>query len=601
MNNTRRGLTAFVLVIAGLAGSVIGQDVRIDRRYAPGQRAQGRLLDASLEYGSGGINSAVPTNYVNTHISSLTESRGLSGFSGRAPNLSRSLRVRDISGGISTFRQQSLGGAYSSRSGNLYRPQEMKYDNPLTRTLHTRDIVRAESIGRLPLPKNVTRNNKIANKLFVDATVDYKSFMPVNARVTGRELGLGRDDPRHAIQNQLIHKFESHDIAQRGGDELFGVLRQEDRAKLARELSEFRDEDKADKVEADQQAVDAQVDARIGEPLEAETGKELVERLRKPGEPRETEDARDSRDKRKLRPDRMSTSTPDIPGENQDVFFDLLLKLQEQKRQDREAEAKAKEAAKAEAQDAIRELPDEEPSPAETALPYRIRQESRLEPSERFVEVDAKKHLIIHNLAGTSKDLFNRYMNRAKKDLLAGRSYQASRWYELATMVRPKNPLAYLGGCLSTFAAGEWFTASRRLQAAVELFPPLMETKLNIPKLMPAKTFRTKLAALENWIATINEKDVQLLFMAAFLQHNDGNDNGARRHAKTILEVEKSDRQLIKGLKKKTNYKILLQRHEERYRIPKAYAEYLLSGKVPSKQSAKPKGFLKDTKAPKAK
>ena len=599
MNNTQRGLTAFVLVMAGLVGSVMGQDSRIDRRYTPGRRAQGRLLDASMEYGSGGINSAVPTNYVNTHISSLSESRGLSGFSGHVPSLSRSLRVRDISSGVSTFRQQSLGGAYSPRSGNLYRPQEMQYDDPLTRTLHTSDIVRAGSIGRLALPKSVARNNKLANKLYVDATVDYKSFLPVNVRVTGHELGLGRDDPRHTLHSQRIREFESHDIAQRGGDELFGVLRQEDRAKLARELSEFRDADKADDTEADQKAVDAQVDARIGEPLEAESGKELVERLRRPGEPRETEDARDSRDERKQRPDRTSTSTPDIPGENQDVFFDLLLKLQEQKRQEREAEAKEKAAARekdsteAEAAGVDRKLPDKKLSPIEAALPYRVRQESRLEPSERFVEVDTKRDLVIHNLAGTSKDLFNRYMNRAKKDLLAGRSYQASRWYELATMVRPKNPLAYLGGCLSTFAAGEWFTAARKFQTAVELFPPLMDTKLNIPKLMPIKTFHAKLAALEHWIGTVNEKDVQLLFMAAFLQHNNGNDGGAKRHAKAILEGEKYNRRLIEKLKKKVDYKRLLLRHEERYRIPKAYAESLLNGKTPARKSAKSKGSPK--------
>ena len=154
-------------------------------------------------------------------------------------------------------------------------------------------------------------------------------------------------------------------------------------------------------------------------------------------------------------------------------------------------------------------------------------------------------------------------MRRAEKAFKEGRYYNAAQQYDLAALVRPKRPLARLGGCFANFACEQWYTSARYLQSSLELFPPLMKTDPNLRHLLPIQEIDSRLESLENWIAKIHGKP-RLVFLAAFMQYNYGDKDLARKHAETILKTPRLPR------------------------ILRAYAEYVLRGDLPADAKPKP-------------
>ena len=175
--------------------------------------------------------------------------------------------------------------------------------------------------------------------------------------------------------------------------------------------------------------------------------------------------------------------------------------------------------------------------------------------------------IVIRALAGKGRDTFNRHMISAKRLLRDGRFYDAAREYEFAVIANGSNPLAQVGLCLSYFAAGESLTSAYHLRRALRLFPPIMQTRVEITAIVGQKALRHRLAELDRRAVSEEVRDEKMLrFLATFLHHNAGNTTEAVRSAQILQRLSKTDK--------------LLQ----------AYATYMVTGKLPAPAARKTDG-----------
>lgn len=530
----------------------------VSQTSAQRQVQTGRVLDANPLVGSGGYNN-VPRNYAsNSNMYDITRSRGLSGFQGNAPTISNQLSVGATTSGVSTFRQQSVSlQDVTSNRGSLYRPQAYIYNDPLRTSLNVRDVVQSAEENRIPTPgaSQALPAAGLANELFVDATAKYEPIMANTPRpeTTGPITGLTPMAYQQRQQN-IMQAVESQRLARRGGEDLFGVLRVQDRAELARQLRDLSEtdesEEQADTGDVSLRArVDGEIDTAVRPeppaPLDSPVPNISDSLAQRPGE--EGSRLADPRLPQMPRPGQQAIlpSRDALPQANRDAFVDLLMALRNRKemiRQQRIAEAEDRRSEPPmDAEDEDSDMP-----PAHTSMPR----------NSRLVNFNASRQIVIRDLAGQADNAFNRYMQRAKTALSAGRFYQAKRQYELAMISRPGNPLAHLGLSLSTFAAGEWFTSAENLDAALSLFPPLMETEVQIQSMLPPQAVDRSLGDLEQWIQDAGGSP-KLHLLAAFMYHNAGQQKDAQRHARAIREAKFSGD------------------------IAKTYAEYILTGQIP--------------------
>ena len=173
--------------------------------------------------------------------------------------------------------------------------------------------------------------------------------------------------------------------------------------------------------------------------------------------------------------------------------------------------------------------------------------------------------IVITTLAGSGKDRFNRHMSQAARMMEDGRYYDAARQYEYATILTPSNPLAHAGQSLAYFGAGEPGTAAHRLMRALRLFPPLMETRIQVVSLVGEKAYEKRLGDLNGLLSTeFGRKQKTLVLLATFLHHNAGNRAEAEVWAERLMEMTLRDKLL------------------------NAYARFVLRGQRPSGQTATP-------------
>jgi hypothetical protein len=181
---------------------------------------------------------------------------------------------------------------------------------------------------------------------------------------------------------------------------------------------------------------------------------------------------------------------------------------------------------------------------------------------KKNIELTKDNQIIIHKLTGKPIDVFSQYMTKAKESLGKGLYYQASRQYDLAAIVKPQNPMPYLGGCLAYFGAGEWESSAKKLASAFKLFPPLMETRIDLPEFLSNDDLKANFAELESWIEKTSKKPM-LVLLATYMAHNLGDKPKAQKYA-TLLKEEKRVHPLFH-----------------------AFADYVLSGKRPAEMLEK--------------
>ena len=449
----------------------------------------GRALDVNPQVGSGGTN-APTTGYdsLNSQLYVTGQVTGLSGFRGNVPYAASDQLSLTLPGqSVRTFRQQSVGVSQVVR-GQTFRT-EAYLDRSQT-VMNVRGITSGAAAPGTNVPLTSTLKPRIANELFSQATRPYVGMVePSNAVVSTAMQPVGQRTlaPTWITTEQRIQdRFE--DVERPGAGALFGLAEDDDRARLIRQLQQLR-EDQEDPG----QATDTRIDTRIDASVEAETWADG-----------ELPPISLDEDTRKAR--------ADLPQPGQDIFHDLLMALRER----RQAEMRQETAEAA-----------EDPTDPDA---------EELEG----VDVEIRKDLVLlYTLGGEHPDYFNEFMREGDRMLKSGRYYDAVQEYQAAVRVNPQNPLARIGAALALFGAGENYSAASQLRRAFELFPPLMETQLDIPAMMHLATFQLRLQGLKKDLkenALLADRPSPLL-LAAYLHKSIGEDAEAHNYALRLRAV----------------------------------------------------------------
>ncbi|MFP4104949.1 MAG: tetratricopeptide repeat protein [Phycisphaerae bacterium] len=520
------------LVLAGLASLAAGQTVR---------GMDGRALDANYQIGSGRVNRRTPGYYSMRNNRYVTgQVTGLAGFRGRVPyRADNELRLDVPSARLEQFRQESVG------------LDQVRYGRPYETSLYlqrSRTVLGLPGITRgLNEPgssqvRDMTPASMAARELYDDAVAGYRAFssdeqqailsLPVTQQLPDyqtRSSLTGRiDDGRERMIDQRLVTTPLYRTPETS---LLAVPNAETRAELMQELAELQDE----KTRPDENRTGAVTGL---DPTDRERSLDPTRRQMDPSkrtdDPSQVADQRDERDKR----DAKDTRTPDqklLPQQGQDTFLDLLRKFRERKQKGEDETDE--ETPKEDRRDPIDLMGDEE---------------KEGDSSEPLVVIKPNNTLLVKRLAGRNDDRFNRYMNRGEYNLKKGKFYTAVEEYKLASVAKPQNPMARVGLGLAFLGAGEPISSSMRFEKAIELFPPLIETRFNVTDMMDAATFRARLGALDKRLE--KEPNPELLFLSAFLHASTGNRPKAKEYARALKDAEKANA------------------------VQKAYAQYLLTG-----------------------
>ena len=458
---------------------------------------QGRALDANMQSGSRGANTRINSQAYNTGTTDIRRTRGLSGFRGRAPSLSNELGVSSIDLATSRFRRMSVG-LEDMRPGatSILRPQDSQYDPRLRTTLRQSDILEAARSGLPAMPGRMQeeRRSAAAHKLYTESLKDYSPLMssvdgPMDARAWGESTNI--DAPRY---NLMVHYADAQDALGRADAQLFALSRVNEQHLLAQQLREAEED-----PEYVDQSVEGQIETDPIQAIDASVGKEnqaLANRLRGPdAEAKEKED---------------SAKTPEeynqLPKTGQDAYFDLMQEIRDRERRTRGEET-----------------PDAEDAHPESTI---------VDPT---VTVGDGEVVTLRRLSGDARNPFTRCMAEGQKFLKKSNYYSAARQFRMATMIRRKDPMAYIGSMLATFGTGEFSVSAMNLDEAIAIYPALLDVRIDIASRMNIKRFDLQLKDLDSWIQNVYGSK-RLLFLAVYLNRSRGNYAAATRYAKMLQE-----------------------------------------------------------------
>jgi len=468
----------------------------------------GNVLDANPQVGAGGYNRPVPSGpdfssqlYVTGQVS------GLGAFHGRMAYFAADqLHLNLPSAQLSDFDRRAVG-LPQVLAGQPYLPSA--YRERTTTLLRMDDILAGRTLpgtGAAVPPTAASVTSELGRRLYVDALSDYS---PLSSPVTGAALapqfGAGSVSQRtgHATPGGriLLPTAITPAAPALGAStgmsterDLFGLPRSEDQTALARELY----------AQARQYGLrDTRVDARVD--ANAPTGA---------GEPVAIKPAATSV---------VPTPTDMEPTSGQDAFLDVLWQLNRRR--------KLLEATSQPAGTTPLDANAFSAAPSVTRL-----------PGSSLVEAGPDNRIVIHALAGQSKDLFNLRMGKARERLQSGRYYDAADLYETASLVDTRNPLARIGMGLSLLGAGESLSAAHQLERALAVFPPIAQTRLDLDRVMGEKAVESQLRLLEERIARADPDTRKMLqFLATFLYYNAGQDDKAKTYAEKLRDVAAPD------------------------------------------------------------
>ena len=423
---------------------------------------------------------------------------GLSGFRGSVGYFAPDQLNLTLPGeDVRTFRARSVGLWEATGGLDAYRTHA--YLDRAQTVLKAQAISSGAAATGTNVPLHSTLSPQVAAELFGQATRPYRAMIEPVSRITSTAMPpVGREAlaPAWISAQQVRTPDRFEDVDRPGATALFALPWYGDREELVRQLRRQRDRDEFDED-----------DARLGSRTEARLDAELYS---EDGAPMDV-----SLDKG-IPPPALTA----MPAPGDDIFHDLLVELRR-----RQLQLKAGTDT---------DQPDE--------------------------DAEDDEHLIVlTTLGGRHRDYFNDFMTKGDRALKDGRYYDAALEYRGALSVNAENPLARLGAALALFGAGESYTAALHLRRAMELFPPLMETRLDIPSLMDPATFDERLKAFKQ---DLKEDSRQLerpepLLLAAYLHMCVGERLEARHYAHRLRAVAGRDEVYL------------------------AYARFVLTGKRP--------------------
>ena len=602
------------LLIAALGLLVAGSVVSAQ----PVRTQTGQELDANPLVGSGGINAPLgEPSRLNSQLFVVGQVTGLGAFQGSVPyTAANQLNVTVPSAALDTFRQQSVG-LMDVQRGQTYAPAPF-YGSRTAFTLG--GITGGYTAPGTNMPMSSMVDESLARQLMVNATAGYG---PIINQLPGQLLAVppvpqvvspgqfGRPGPEPAKEQPVTAS------ARVGASATFGLPRSEDREELERELRAMTrggliDQRIKTRIET-LRTQDANAPGTKGEvPGEqAEESRTLGgEQL---GLPSGQLGARPmERQGGLMNPPGTPSARAGLPEANQDVFLDILVGLTQQRRGKAAAEqpvqngpgyprvvsesaeslnpptppAAPKELTPATPSgfgppsvgnppSGVNPLPGLGPAgqtaPAAPAggtgglaiVPGVVAGTSGPRvPTRNLVEMTADRGVVIHGLAGRSRDMFNAHMTKAEQLLRAGKYYPAAEEYQYAMIIKPGNPLPDIGTALAVFAAGEPRTAGLNLHKALEVFPPIMETRFSVPEIIGQAAFNRQLQQVDAFLGQGAETDPMIALTATFMHYNAGQIVEARGCARQLQSAPQSDK------------------------IYAAYATYVLTGKRPGEQAA---------------
>ncbi len=537
--------------------SILAVGAALDAQVA--QQQGGQELDANYRVGAGGRNTAVQSQYIpNSQLYVTGRVTGLGSFRGNIGYFAANrLNLNVPSAALRSFRRASVNVSDVTR-GMTY--QANPYLDPSTTVFGVREITAGAGVPG----GNVARSDASAQtlrRLYSGAVSDYQGMLGGQRLQEGGDVISVQPGPLQmedytgpaGVPRQM---FTRPGLLPGPGD----MMMPGQRTQLMEELKEVAGQTEDTGMDMPAQmpvdySVPAEVDARIlrreepsdrrGEPDESEAaGEEGMTRGgplgREPGRAREE----------------------NLPRANEDVFVDMLMELN--RGRETPGEVIPPEMRRRRSEEGV--IPPMEPA-EEREQPARPGQKKEAEEGG-LVERGADDKLIIHGLSGTGKDAYNRYMSTGDKLLKEGRYYAAARRYRFAVSLDSANPVARLGLTLALFNAGEPFTAGHHLKRAMELFPPLMETHLDIADMMDKAAFDSNLEELNARLSGGKKRNPVLLFLASYLNNTSGRQQQAKQLAEMLKKIIGEDKPV--GVSQSDG------------KLYRTFADFILTGERPS-------------------
>jgi len=515
----RVNLAFIVGIVLVLAWPTIAQVMR---------KETGNVLDANPLVGSGGRNTPVGSHRINSQLYVTGQVTGLGGFRGTTGYYAADqLHLNIPSAGFSTFRRQSVGLADVAR-GQTYMTNA--YLSRSRTVLGVRQITGGLTAPGTNVPITSRVSAAVANKLYSQATEDYKSIMAQRPEQSPLVVQLAVPP----VGGSQLHEQQGDVTSRLSTSLLYGSRRSKDKRELARELYELAKKD-------------GRVDDRIDDRIDTHLDTQVESSREVPEQDKDTIEAIKG-----SRPGSEKTAKPksesQLPRAGQDVFIDVLVHLGGLKAGSPGEGITIPEVESG--NDNVSKTPADETG-----------SKTKDKKKKKQVEFTKDRQLIIHSLAGLGPDLFNKYMKGAEERLGSGRYYRAAEEYKCAAIIDSRNPLPQLGQAIALMVAGEPLSATFHLRHAMVLFPPLMETKLDINAMVLPKDVRREMLRLTERLKETDELDTKktLLFLAVFLHHNLGHKDRADGYAKSLLKLAGDDK------------------------LSSTYATYILTGKRPGK------------------
>ena len=506
MNAARKQIVMWT-VLACVTSGAWGQIVPVQ---------DGRALDSNYRIGSGRVNSRAPAPatfgsqmYITGQVTGLGAFRGSTGYF--ADN---QLRMTVPSAALSDFRRQSVGLS-DVLAGKTYIARE--YLDRSTTALGVDAITSGLTAPGTNVPRTSYLEALVPRKALDDAMSDFRPLLgngPGNAGPTDIQPII-KVAPAPSV---IVRRGSWSSTVVRetfGVSELavFTVSRPSQRNEIDVELQEW------ERLAGDDMS---RIDSKVRGPVVAPPAAGTV------GEPRAA---------------LGGVGIAEGGAVESDVFLSLVYLLQKQ-HQDSSGESGAPKSVEPETGNPDMKLKPLGPRPNSVEL----------------VERGLKGELIFNTLAGKGSDAFNAAMREGEKQLKAGRFYNAADQYRLAVEIAPRNPTACLGLCVALFGAGEPLGAALQLRRAMEIFPPVMVTRLKVIRKIPSDKLKSRLDLIYKRIKGRRGTNVnpELAMLATYMHRGAGENYIAELCAVKLKDAAGDDK------------------------LYAAYATYVLTGKRPA-------------------
>lgn len=460
----------------------------------------GRQLDSNYMIGGRGFNAPsaiVPESAYSSNLYITGQITGGQSFRGRTFSYggfqyssipyaaSDQLRLTLPSQTLDDFTRDSVG-LQRIVSGRTYQPQP--YTSPYRQTITSADVSRNLNLPGRNTIREYAERQDLTEQLY-ESTM--QAYVPLSSRI--------RSDLRVDIPSQP--EAETPAWAVRLGQAsrvesslLFGAIESEDEAVA---LQQMLLEGRLMRQQQAQQPLEAlQVDPNAPPLI---SGSQVVD----PSDPND--------DYARYR--EMIEQQQGIV-ENEDVYLDLMRKL-EQRMMPRNIARMPSSA------------PATQPGSGVAVL--------EAPPDQPLLVEQTDGELVIRALGGNRRDLSNVQLRRADELLAEGRYYDAAALYETAMTYHPSNPLPALGSGLSYFAAGEFLRAGQRIAAALRMFPPQMEARVDLAGMTDGDVVNARLAELAEGVESGDiAAGTDTLLVLTWVNQNLGREDAARRWARQL-------------------------------------------------------------------